>query len=327
MISQRETERKYNALLKDVATKDFYKVDLENRVNCYKCDCGHITKTKDVDAGVTPFMIICEKCNGIARSTFYNDIAPEQEPTQEWYRPTLKQCLKLRNDFDMLEHILNGGLDVRKITVVFLISLLLISCGSTKKLKQSQSVQIKSIAQSEIVDKSQTSTNENTNVKIESQLNIDNVNQTITETFTAKPIDNTKPAIFVDNGKTINLTNTELTKTKTSDFKRNIDKSAVVVESEKKVAQTVKNNVKTNEKAKVAIAVKSSNKDLDRKQFDFTWVIIIATACFIFCMWWFFGISKRKSKDNSIISDQSIKYLEQYNERLNEAVDKIEKLK
>lgn len=183
--------------------------------------------------------------------------------------------------------------------ILLLTALLLMSCGSTKKLKQSQSAQIKSIAQTETVDKSQTSTNENTNVKIESQRNIDNINQTITETFTAKPIDNSKPAILIDNGKTINLTNTELTKTKTSDFKRNIDKSVSKVESQKKVAQTVKNNVKTNEKAKVAIAVKSSSKDLDREQFDFTWVIIVATACFIFCMYWFFGIGKRKSKYES----------------------------
>ena len=181
--------------------------------------------------------------------------------------------------------------------ILLLTALLLISCGSTKKLKQSQSLQIKSDTQSEIVDKSQTSTNENTNVKIESQLNIDNVNQTITETFTAKPIDNSKPAIFTDDGISIHLTNTEITKTKTSDFKRNIDKSAVVVESQKKVAQTVKNNVKTNEKAKVQVAVKSNSKDLDRKQFDFTWIIIVLTGCVIFCIWWFFGIGKRKNKE------------------------------
>lgn len=189
-----------------------------------------------------------------------------------------------------------------KTKLTLLTALLLISCGSTKKLKQSQSVQIKSDTQTETVDKSQTTTNENTNVKIESQLNIDNVNQTITETFTAKPIDNTKPAIFVDNGKTINLTNTELTKTKTSDFKRNIDKSAVVVESQKKVAQTVRNDVKTNEKAKVEIAVKSSSKDLDRKQFDWTNIIIVCSICFVGVVialwWWFIGRYKRKKSIN-----------------------------
>ena len=116
MQSQREIERKYNKLLKDVETDDFYKIDLTNRVNCYVCGCGHITKAKDVDAGVTPMMFSCEKCEETARSTFYKDIAPEQKPTIEWYRPTLKQVLKMRKNEGMLDHILQGGLDVRRVS-------------------------------------------------------------------------------------------------------------------------------------------------------------------------------------------------------------------
>lgn len=117
MMSQREVERKYNSLLHDVATKDYYKIDLANRVNCYSCKtCGHITKTKDIDAGVTPFMSICEECNGIAYSSFYKDIAPNQQPTFEWYRPSLKECLKMRKEPESLDHIFNGGLEYRKIT-------------------------------------------------------------------------------------------------------------------------------------------------------------------------------------------------------------------
>lgn len=117
MISQREIERKYNKLLKEVKTDDFYtKTDLTNRVNCYQCQkCWHITKTKDIDSGVIPFMFSCEECKGEAYSTFFKDIAPNQIPTIEWYRPTLKQVLKLRNKPYELEHILKGGLDYRKI--------------------------------------------------------------------------------------------------------------------------------------------------------------------------------------------------------------------
>lgn len=114
--SQREIERRYNKLISDVESNDFYKVDLTNRVNCYTCTCGHITKTKDVDSGVTPFMHSCEKCRQMARSSFYNDIAPDQEPTEEWYRPTLKQVLKMRKNEDLLNHVLSGGLIVRKIS-------------------------------------------------------------------------------------------------------------------------------------------------------------------------------------------------------------------
>jgi hypothetical protein len=116
MESQRLITKKYLKLLEDVATKEFYtKIDLTNRVNCYICSCGHITKTKDVDPGVTPFIHSCEKCGGKATSTFYNDILPARKPTQEWYRPTLKQVLKMRNRPGMLEHVLSGGLEVRNV--------------------------------------------------------------------------------------------------------------------------------------------------------------------------------------------------------------------
>ncbi len=116
MQSQREVERKYNKLLKDVETKEFYKIDLINRVNCYVCSCGHITKTKDVDPGTTPFMHKCEECGQMARSTFYKDIAPELNPTEEWFRPTLKQVLKMRKSEGLLDHVLSGGLIVRRVS-------------------------------------------------------------------------------------------------------------------------------------------------------------------------------------------------------------------
>ena len=97
MNSQREIECNYNKLMNDVKTSDYYKIDLSNRVNCYTCQsCGHITKTKDVDAGVIPFMFLCEKCNSTAYSSFFKDIAPDQQPTIEWYRPDLKQVMKMR---------------------------------------------------------------------------------------------------------------------------------------------------------------------------------------------------------------------------------------
>lgn len=122
MESQREVERKYNKLMEDVKTNDFYtKIDLSNRVNCYVCTkCNLITKTIDVDAGVTPFMHTCEHCGEIAHSTFYKDIAPHLMPTQEWYRPTLDQCFKMRNKQGLLDHVLQGGLDVRKLETTLL---------------------------------------------------------------------------------------------------------------------------------------------------------------------------------------------------------------
>jgi len=114
MISQREVARKYEALLKDVAEKDFYKVDLTNRVNCYTCEKGHVTKTQDIDSGVTPMMIQCRFCRFPARSSFYKDISPDLKVNGVWYRPTLKQVMKMRNKPEMLEHILKGGLEYKE---------------------------------------------------------------------------------------------------------------------------------------------------------------------------------------------------------------------
>lgn len=115
-ISQRELERLYNSLLYEVKTKEFYtEVDLSDRTNIYHCGCRHQTITKDVDAGVTPFTHTCEKCGGMAKSSFYSSKGTGQVATQEWYRPTLKECLKLRKKPELLNHVLQGGLLNRKI--------------------------------------------------------------------------------------------------------------------------------------------------------------------------------------------------------------------
>lgn len=118
-MNNNELELKYKQLILDVQTNPFYtKIDLTNRVNCYICrECGHVTKTKDVDRGVTPFYHLCEKCGLLAKSTFYKDIVPDKPVTEEWYRPTLEQVLKMDRNSNMLDHILNGGLDVRKTLV------------------------------------------------------------------------------------------------------------------------------------------------------------------------------------------------------------------
>lgn len=116
MISVREVTRRYASMLKKCADRRMFG-EGGNGVNCYVCKtCGHITKTIDVDKGVTPFMHTCEECGQFAQSTMYYDVAPDKEPTQEWYRPTIEQCLKMRGKHEtLLEHVLDGGLDIRKI--------------------------------------------------------------------------------------------------------------------------------------------------------------------------------------------------------------------
>lgn len=114
-ISIREVERRYNQM---VAKSESVNSNIkEIRINCYRCEsCKHITKTKDVDAGTTPMFLNCLNCKNRAVSTFYNDIAPEQNPSHEWFRPTLAQTIKWRTKNPaMLEHILLGGLELRPI--------------------------------------------------------------------------------------------------------------------------------------------------------------------------------------------------------------------
>lgn len=49
------------------------KEDNSPTINCYVCDsCQHITKTIDVDNGVTPMFKKCNNCNGYAKSSFYH---------------------------------------------------------------------------------------------------------------------------------------------------------------------------------------------------------------------------------------------------------------
>lgn len=114
LMSVREVTRRYNVMM---TTIEGYPAEVEkDRHNCYRCpNCGHVTKTIDVEIGTTPANLPCENCSAFAQSTFYVDVAPGQKPTIEWYRPSLKQTLKLRKNPDAVDHILKGGLGYRKI--------------------------------------------------------------------------------------------------------------------------------------------------------------------------------------------------------------------
>jgi hypothetical protein len=110
-ISEREIERKYANL--EIKTAE------PNRVNCYTCGtCGNITKTIDRHHGVTPMFNRCPVCGRQSTSSWYKDIAPDIEPTYEWFVPTLSEVKKYRRNPDMLDHIFNGGLDYRKLKEV-----------------------------------------------------------------------------------------------------------------------------------------------------------------------------------------------------------------
>lgn len=107
----REIESKYKDMVSGINAGNRLKGQLKGRVNCYVCSvCGHTTKTRDVDEGVSPIYFECEKCGNRAFSTFYKDVVPDQEPTFEWFRPSLRKVVKNRKEELILDHVLSGGL-------------------------------------------------------------------------------------------------------------------------------------------------------------------------------------------------------------------------
>ncbi len=98
----------------------------KKKINIYKCNCGAKTITKDINKGVTPFMITCPKCNGDAVSSFY-EVDQRLSPNLIWFKPSLRQ-LKKQVEWELrhmgaaglirsgqafklnLEHVEKGGL-------------------------------------------------------------------------------------------------------------------------------------------------------------------------------------------------------------------------
>lgn len=89
------------------------------RRNLYMCrDCAAYIITIDRHKGVTPSFLACDSCTaGQKVSSFYRiALLPDGDPTHEWYRPDGEELIiLLRNKYGMAEHLLKGGLLLRKI--------------------------------------------------------------------------------------------------------------------------------------------------------------------------------------------------------------------
>lgn len=87
-------------------------------INVYTCKkCGHQTITIDREEGVTPFIIGCDSCKGESYSSFYR-CSQGLTPTHEWFKPTIEELKILyegRMLDGMIDHVEQGGLDLRKI--------------------------------------------------------------------------------------------------------------------------------------------------------------------------------------------------------------------
>lgn len=168
-----------------------------------------------------------------------------------------------------------------KKSILFLLLILLTSCGARKTQKSKIEEEVKIETQSTVVDKTVTDTN--TNIQTVS-IDTSNTNEIVIE-----PIDNTKE--FVVNNvvyKNARITNKKV-------------KSGVSVVKNEKVAQTVKNDIKNDSKEQIELNKSTFNKEADRKQFDWTKIIIVSSLLFLgivmFILYYYFGIGKKK-KDN-----------------------------
>lgn len=88
--------------------------------NLYTCMlCEGFIVTEDVDDGVTPMMLACRAtsgCDGVMYSAGYppTEVIGDEQPTWEWYRPTLKQARRMSQE--MQQHVAQGGLALRERT-------------------------------------------------------------------------------------------------------------------------------------------------------------------------------------------------------------------
>lgn len=87
------------------------------RINEYRCKRGHVTATRDLHEGTTPFMIGCKTdgCSEAAYSSFYR-VSGRLLPSHEFFRPTPAQTAAMDAQYGgYADHVAKGGLCLRKI--------------------------------------------------------------------------------------------------------------------------------------------------------------------------------------------------------------------
>ena len=159
-----------------------------------------------------------------------------------------------------------------------LLVVILTSCGS-RKVEKSKEV-IKENKTTELT------TTDNTKIEIKSDTNTKLIDCTNTDEIEIAPIDNTKE-MSVNGKKYFNAI-----------LKHKKIKSNIVIDKSEKVAKNQKNDVKTDLKEVLIIDKSKEVKNIEREQFDFTKIMIVATLIIMFLIWWYFGIGKKKDDNN-----------------------------
>jgi len=172
--------------------------------------------------------------------------------------------------------------------LILLSTILLFSCGTRKVENKKIDVTTKEVT----IDKSITETKADTNVKITTNTETNKETGEVTETETLEPIDNTKPATYIDeNGKSQSLNNAKKTKTKTKRKTNENKKANIVVDKVEKVAKKQQNDIKT--KSKVSVQTKDKSTVSDKGNF-WNWILLII---FGICIIWFVVWSRKIVND------------------------------
>lgn len=80
------------------------------RYNRWSCACGYSILTVEHVDGVTPFLVPCGRCGGVAKSHFYKvTVGPNEKPDGEWRMPTADEYRKL--NAECRDHCDRGGLN------------------------------------------------------------------------------------------------------------------------------------------------------------------------------------------------------------------------
>jgi len=149
-----------------------------------------------------------------------------------------------------------------------IVSFLLVGCGARKVNKTETEKTEKTEQTSVSEEKSVTESNVKTEV-----VTVENSNDsTITETVEIRPIDNTKPAYFDNNGKIESISNAYFYKTRT--IKKSKTQKAHNEVSESKLNKTDEKALKTE--SKVLLKEKAVAKQTERESlFSWWWLLLI----------------------------------------------------
>jgi ATP-dependent Zn protease len=148
-----------------------------------------------------------------------------------------------------------------KTKLILLSALLLIGCGGTRKTSQTKTdATIKEV------------TTDNSTIETKTDSNLKVIDCTSTDEIEIIPIDNTKEIVV--NGKTY----------KNVRLKNKKVKNNVITTERKKVAETIKKDVKT--KSKASVSVKQKATESNKGNFwNWIWLIVILIGVTWFVLW------------------------------------------